>query len=309
MGESERYMENRGRGRYAPGLHFNINSPLVLLICINITAYLLITLLNFGNTIGDTALAPFFYGKMHSFLVPANPATTLSQPWSIITYSFFHFRFLTLLSNMIWLFGLGSILQSIAGNKMTVPIYLYGAVAGAFVFILSNAFLKGNISVIPLQGSNTALLAIAIAVTTLEPRYRLFTQMGRGIPVWVLTAIYFAIDILGIGPLGAPYYLAHLAGGLTGFFFINSWRKGIDPGGWMNRFYDWLMNLFTPGKKKYIAPIKETVFYNAGPRSPYKKSTNITQERIDEILDKISQKGLEFLSKEEKDILKKASED
>ena len=172
MGESERYMENRGRGRYAPGLHFNINSPLVLLICINITAYLLITLLNFGNTIGDTALAPFFYGKMHSFLVPANPATTLSQPWSIITYSFFHFRFLTLLSNMIWLFGLGSILQSIAGNKMTVPIYLYGAVAGAFVFILSNAFLKGNISVIPLQGSNTALLAIAIAVTTLEPRYR-----------------------------------------------------------------------------------------------------------------------------------------
>ncbi|MBS1497488.1 MAG: rhomboid family intramembrane serine protease, partial [Bacteroidetes bacterium] len=42
---------------------------------------------------------------------------------------------------------------------------------------------------------------------------------------------------------------------------------------------------------------------------PFTKSTNITQQRIDEILDKINQKGYHFLTDEEKQVLKKASED
>ena len=309
MGESDRYIDYKERGRYGSSFRFNINSPLVLLICINFTVYLFITLLTFGNTIGDTALAPYFFDKMHSLLVPASAQAVLYQPWSIISYSFFHFQFLTLLSNMIWLWGFGTILQNIAGEKKTIPVYLYGALAGAFIFIITHLFLRGNASAIPLQGSNTAIMAVAIAATILEPNFRIFRQLGRGIPIWTLTVIYILIDFLAIWNTGIPYYSAHLAGGLMGFFFIYSWRRGIDLGAWMTSFYDWLMNLFTPGRKKPIPSVKEKVFYNAGQRSPYKKTTNITQERIDEILDKINQRGFQYLSKEEKDFLKKASED
>jgi hypothetical protein len=42
---------------------------------------------------------------------------------------------------------------------------------------------------------------------------------------------------------------------------------------------------------------------------PYKKIPNITQKRIDEILDKINQQGYRFLTSEEKEILKRAAEE
>ena len=51
------------------------------------------------------------------------------------------------------------------------------------------------------------------------------------------------------------------------------------------------------------------MFYNTGTRNPYHKTSNVTEQRVDEILDKISQKGYNALTKEEKDILKRASED
>jgi hypothetical protein len=55
--------------------------------------------------------------------------------------------------------------------------------------------------------------------------------------------------------------------------------------------------------------VKEKIFYNTGGRQPFSKSSNVTQQRIDDILDKINQKGYQFLTDEEKAILKRASEE
>jgi hypothetical protein len=52
--------------------------------------------------------------------------------------------------------------------------------------------------------------------------------------------------------------------------------------------------------------MKEELFYKAG-KSPYTKTPRVTQERIDEILDKINQQGYDHLTEEEKELLKRAS--
>jgi len=44
-------------------------------------------------------------------------------------------------------------------------------------------------------------------------------------------------------------------------------------------------------------------------RKPYQKTPRITQQKIDELLDKINQQGYSSLSEEERDILKKASQE
>ena len=77
----------------------------------------------------------------------------------------------------------------------------------------------------------------------------------------------------------------------------------------MNNSYTWFINLFNPNKNKTRNSVKEKVFYNTGNRAPYNKTSNVTEQRINEILDKINQKGYDHLTKEEKDILKRASED
>jgi hypothetical protein len=125
----------------------------------------------------------------------------------------------------------------------------------------------------------------------------------------VLTALYVIIDFAGIAGASAAYSSAHLAGGLTGFAFVYSLRKGKDWSTWMNKVYDWIMNLFTPKVPKVQSKkVKERIFYKSGEQKPFIKKSNITQQRIDEILDKINQKGYNLLTEEEKNILKRAGE-
>jgi hypothetical protein len=217
-----------------------------------------------------------------------------------------------LISNMIWLWAFGYLLLQMAGNDKLIPIYIYGGLLGGIVFIASHYLippLHPATNNAALLGANAGSLAVAMATTTLSPDHRFFTQIRNGIPIWVLMSIYILIDFAGIADQGAAYSLSHLGGVLAGFLFVIFLRRGYDGSVWMNKAYSWVMNLFNPYKKPSKEKIRETVFYNTGKRKPYEKTTHITQQRVDEILDKISQKGYHFLTEEEKDILKKAAEE
>ncbi len=212
---------------------------------------------------------------------------------------------------MLWLWAFGYILQEMTGNDKLIPVYIYGGVFGGIVFIAANYLIPplrvlGNSTA--LLGANAGTIAVAMATTTLSPNHKFFTQIRGGIPIWVLMAVYLFIDLVGVASLNAAYSLSHLAGATAGFVFVLLLRKGKDGSVWMNRLYDWFINLFNPHKKSK-ASVKEKVFYNTGNRTPYSKQAIVTQQRVDEILDKINQKGFEFLTEEEKKILKKASEE
>src|SRR5882757_1732096 len=142
MGETDRYIEYKDKYRQ-PGINFNINSPVVLLIIFNFTIFLFVQFLVFGKITGDTSVVPFFNERLHYFLAPTGFGIMLRQPWSIITYSFFHFSFLNIFSNMLWLFAFGSLLQSIIGNRKTFPLYIYGAVAGGIAFAAVSSTVNG----------------------------------------------------------------------------------------------------------------------------------------------------------------------
>ena len=152
-------------------------------------------------------------------------------------------------------------------------------------------------------------MAVATAATLISPNYRFFKDIRGGIPIWVLTLIYIAVDLAGVAAKPAAFPVAHIGGAIAGLLFVKMLKNNMDGSVWMNNFYSWFINLFNPNKKKQNNSVKERVFYNTGSRSPYNKTSNVTEQRVDEILDKISQKGYNHLTKEEKDILKRASED
>ena len=104
-------------------------------------------------------------------------------------------------------------------------------------------------------------------------------------------------------------YLAYAGAAGIGFLFIDQLRRGRDGSIWINQFFDWFGNLFNPEKKKKPKNKKDEFYYNVSGTQPYKKIPNITQKRIDEILDKINQQGYRFLTSEEKEILKRAAEE
>ena len=168
--------------------------------------------------------------------------------------------------------------------------------------------MKPAINISSLQGSNAAIMAVAVATTTLAPDYRFFKMLNGGIPLWVITLLFVIIDFAGAAGAGSAYSIAHLAGGFMGFMFVFNLRKGKDWSIWMNDFYDWFINQFNPDKVEVVKRKKAKIFYKAGNQKPFVKRSNITQQRIDEILDKINQHGYHLLTDEEKNILKRAGE-
>jgi hypothetical protein len=107
----------------------------------------------------------------------------------------------------------------------------------------------------------------------------------------------------------AAQSLSHIGGAVSGVLFVFLLKKNIDLSIWMNQFYTWIINLLTPQKKVSKDSIKNKVFYNTGNRKPFSKTMNVNEQKVDEILDKISLLGYDALSEEEKTVLKKASEE
>jgi len=310
MGESERYPEyRRPRNRLTLGSDGN---ALVALFTINVIFFLLLITIQVIYSFFQANEGSFTTQVVQYFEMPASLTELSERPWTILTYMFSHIKVLHILSNMLWLWAFGFILQELTGNRKLIPIYIYGGLAGAIVFVASTYLipsLKPFAANSSLIGANAANMAVAVATTTLAPQYRFFRNLNGGIPIWILTLIYIFVDFAGVASLGAAFSLAHLSGGVAGFAFVYLLRKEKDGSVWMNNVYSWFMNLFNPAKKQEQSSIKEKVFYKADGRKPYHKTSNVTQQRVDEILDKINQKGFHLLTDEEKNILKRAAEE
>lgn len=311
MGESDRYGEYKEQKKQKSFLLHDPGNALMNLVIINIVFFLILIFINMGYAVSEKPAGLFGQQVLKWFSFPAQLTSFSWRPWTVFSYMFSDVSVMSILANMIWLWAFGSMMQSASANSKIIPVYLYGGLISAIVFMLANyviPYLRPGVSNAVMLGANPAVLAVAGAATALMPNRRFFEQLWGGIPVWVLLAIYILIDIAQLPGGNAGYALAHLSAVATGIGFIFLLRKGYDPGTWMHKSYDWFMNLFNPNRKGYDTSLREHVFYETGNRKPFSKSANITQQRVDEILDKINQKGYEFLTEEEKSILKKASE-
>ena len=294
------------------GSIWNDNNALMMLIILN---GLVFVILYFIKSVYSLSRIPdeIFLKNIYAwFTIPAKWEKFFTRPWSLLTAPFTQINFIMLLSSIFWLWAFGRIFQDLTGNRKIVPLYLYGSLTGAVIFLLVNAFfphLQTGHETSVFCGAAAGLASISIATTILAPQYRFFPMIAGGIPLWVITLIFILIDFTSVS--NDPALLsAHISAGLMGFAFANALVKGQDWSEWMNRFYEWITNLFNPAvKPRPRKMVKQEVFYNTKGKKPYTKTTNLTQQKVDEILDKINQKGYDRLTEEEKDLLRRASEE
>jgi membrane associated rhomboid family serine protease len=291
------------------------NNALVLLIAINLIVFVIFAFMravyHLRTPDNDEANLLFQQNVLDWFALPADISTIGERPWTILTHMFLHENVWDILGNMLWLWVFGYILQDLTGNRKIFPLFLYGSLAGATGFVLACNFLPAlqpYTSEATTMGAAAGIMAIAVAATVISPSYRIFPMLNGGIPIWILTGIYIIIDLTTIADGNRGGHIAHLSGALIGFLFIYFYQKGYDWGGWMNNFFDWVNNLFNPDKPKKNKPLKQELFYKSTAK-PYTKTPNVTEQRVDEILDKINQKGYNSLTEEEKELLKRASQE
>lgn len=293
------------------------NNALILLIAINGLVFILLNFLRiiYALSYDNSALSEGFFQSqiLDWFQLPTIAEKLANRPWTIVTAMFTHYKVWHLVGNMLWLWGFGFILQDLAGNSKLIPVYLYGGFIGVFFFLLSIhlfPFLYNQISTIPpFLGAGAAVMSVAVATTTLAPDYRLLPNINGGIPLWVLTLIFVAFDFASVASSNDGVGVAHLSAAAIGYLFIKQLQKGNDWSKWMIDLVNWVDDLFNPEKKSKLRNKKQALYYESDATTPYKKVPNVTQQKLDAILDKINQHGYPMLTDEEKAFLNRAKDE
>lgn len=303
------YYQQQNRRRLTIGEDGN---ALVTLIAINLVVFVILSFIKviYYFSYSSSGLEMYNHQILDWVALSANTHTFITKPWTLLTHMFVHDGVWHVIANMLWLWAFGYILQDLTGNRKLIPIFIYGAIAGALTFMLVYNVLPAirDTASDKAIGASAGVMAIAIATTTLAPTYRVFPMINGGIPLWVITMIFVIIDLATIPYNNPGGHIAHLAGAGMGFVFVSLMRKDIDLSIWMNNFFDWVNNLFNPDKPKQGKVVRSQMFYKSTVK-PYTKSHNVTQQRIDAILDKINQKGYNSLSEDEKEVLRRASKE
>lgn len=298
--------EEKSRHKISLGQDGN---ALINLIIVNSVLFVLLKFVYVVYQVSDLSLAAYYKNIFNWFTLPSELTRLGSRPWTLLTFMFTDDSVLRLIANVFWLWAFGYILQDLTGNRKLVPLYVYGGVAGALAYVVAYHIFPHVPNTDPspvFLGANASIMGIAVATTTVSPDYRIFPLINGGVPLWILMLVFAVLDIASIHVGDVPQYIGHLGGAAMGFLFVYQLRKGQDWSNWMNACFDWLDTLFDPNRKK-VKPVKDQFFYKVHTSPPYKKTPNVTQKRIDEILDKINQTGIHFLTDEEKDILKRAA--
>jgi len=272
------------------------------LIAVNIIVYIVNGLLTFLMGMHPDSIVQWLE-------LPKDFFEFLSQPWSLVTYSFFHGGLGHLFWNMVMLYFSGRIFLNLFGPRKLINVYFLGVILGGLLFLLSYnvfpAFLGVNAALI---GASAGVTAVLIFICSYIPNQevRLFFF---NVKLWYIGAFFVLIDLIQIPTGGnAGGHLAHLGGALLGYIYARQLVKGKDIGEGFSRILDGVANMFKKKEKK--APLKTVYRKKAAATKPkvnYDKESR--QRKIDTILDKISKSGYESLSKVEKDFLFKAGKE
>lgn len=293
---------------------FKDGTTLTKLIVINISVFVLILIFEavmhlFGaGELADPIISDWL-------AVPASFFNLLTRPWTPITYMFLHIEFLHILFNLLWLYWMGVIFVRYIGERQLVAVYVFGGLAGAFLYFISfnifPVFHEAREYAVAL-GASASVMAIIIAISVYKPDFSLNLLLIGPVKLKYIAILAVIIDIMMIKSSNAGGHIAHLGGAIFGSVYVSQLKQGKDISVGFQRFLDNIAEIFKSGKK---SKMKVSYKRTAGPKTKkpvsdydYNKNKAEIQKEIDRILDKISQSGYQSLSDEEKDLLFRQSD-
>ena len=233
----------------------------------------------------------------------SNPADLLWKPWSIIGYAFLHAGFTHILFNMLMLFFAGRLFLTFFTQKQLFGVYVLSAIFAGAIFILGYQTLPMLTGVTTkMVGASASIMALLIATAVYAPTYSVRLMLIGTVKLWHIALAFVIIDLIYASAENTGGHIAHLAGALFGFVYIQLLQNGSDLTKGVSGTIEFAAGLFKTRKQQ---PFKK-VHRNPAPSTPKAagmRPKSITQKQIDDILDKISRSGYDSLTKEEKDFL------
>ena len=271
------------------------NNALVKIILINVIIFIGASFIEVFLTLSGAG--NLFKLIINKLMLPASFTSFILQPWSLISYFFLHLNFTHILWNMLFLYWFGKIIQDNIGNNAVISLYVLGGIIGGLSYMaLFNIipYYENRISESLMLGASAGVFSIVAGSATLLPNYTFYLLFLGPVRIKYIALFYILLSFLDVTGSNAGGEIAHLGGAFIGYLFIRQLQNGINMGeGIIN-----IINLFNRQKNKKER--EETIINE-------EQKSDISQDEIDNILDKISESGYSSLSKKEKEKLFNAS--
>ena len=266
---------------------FKSGSIITKLIYINIAVYLATKVgILVAFLLGEPKSEYFHF--LNSILdCPGNVESWLHAPWTMLTYMFLHYGVLHLFFNMVLLFWSGRALKERFSDAILMGIYLLGGIVGALMYLFVAPKLGTTTHMAGASASVMALLTARIIWQWNEPVHIML--LGAVKSLYVLLFI-LAFELLQLSnPIGVGSSIAHLGGAAVGLLIG-------------------LYLLFTAPKSRDSADNGEIHWEGDLNRTRESEEKRENQNRVNDILDKVSEQGYDSLTPEEKSILFKSGQ-
>lgn len=277
-----------------------LNRLIVINIAVHIAFWILGAVLDLFGFLMQTEYAAAIMPKLMRLLeCPASFQRLLLQPWSIVTSLFLHANIWHLVMNMLMLYVTGRIFTQFLDSRKLIVTYFAGGIAGNLLYMLCyNLFpvFSGVVGEAYALGASGSIMAIMAAITMYQPHYELnLILVGRIKLYWVMI-IFILLDLFSISGGNAGGHIAHLGGVIYGLLSQIYYRNHTGTRKKVN---------FKSKKKseKYTTSSPKNENWRPMSDEEYNEQKAKEQQKIDEILDKISKHGYDALTKNEKDFL------
>ncbi len=226
------------------------------------------------------------------------------QVWRFVTYMFLHSGFTHILFNMLGVWIFGTQIEALWGQRTFLLYYFMCGLGGS---ILYGIFALLGIGGGWMLGASGALMGLLLAYGMTFPNNLVFVMGFIPVKAKYLVVGYGLMDLLSIPKGDGVAHLAHLGGILAGFIFIQITIPGLSGQMFKGSSLSSMWKRAQAKRRIKVVPPQETSSgetehpgFHSGPNG----STD--QKRIDVILDKISREGLQSLSDEEQELLRRA---
>lgn len=219
----------------------------------------------------------------------------LKEPWRFLTAAFSHAGFTHLFFNLFGLYMFGSISARILGGKKFCSLYLTAGILGNVFWYLFNI---GNPGAAVL-GASGAVVGVIMATAMMMPDIQVF-MLFFPVPIKLKTMaiVYAILEILmaGSGGTGGIAYLAHVGGLIGGWLFMEFFAR---------QYISWHPLGAITGSR--TAETEPPPGWTSSSYGAYTGGA-VSKKDVDRVLDKLSRTGVNSLTEEEMEILRKARE-
>jgi len=237
------------------------------------------------------------------------PRVLDGQVWRLLTYAFLHadhgdYFLLHIVFNMLLLWWFGTDVEDLYGPREFLAVYLTSAVLGGVAFVIGRkAGLSGDNTCV---GASGAVMAVLVLCALHYPTRIIQLFYVLPVPIWAFVAFLVAKDLLPLlaGEPTGTAVTVHLAGaGFALLYYKMQWRLLNvlpNPGAWRGQRARARLRLYRE-EDEPATPVR------AG--APAARDVDEQLEaRMDAVLQKVTDHGMESLTEQERNILLQASE-